>query len=123
MKTLIGIIVVILIGFGAWSMLKEPNTGEPATGDEVMTGETVALEDGGYAVNPEESSIGWSGSKPLLTGYFDQGTINVQEGSFVVAGGKIVSGSFTIDINSINTTQTSNTKVEASKLSTHFYER
>ena len=51
-----------------------------------------------YMANAEVSSIEWTGFKP--TGNHN-GTINVESGVFTVNNGKIESGSFLIDMNSI----------------------
>jgi polyisoprenoid-binding protein YceI len=51
-----------------------------------------------YIANATESSIEWTGFKP--TGKHN-GTINVESGVFTVNNGKIESGSFLIDMNSI----------------------
>lgn len=51
-----------------------------------------------YMANPSESVIEWTGAKP--TGKHN-GTINIESGVFTVNNGKIESGSFLIDMNSI----------------------
>ena len=54
-----------------------------------------------YGVNTSESIINWTGSKP--TGKHS-GTIALKDGEIGVSDGKIVSGKFTLDINSITVT-------------------
>ena len=51
-----------------------------------------------YMANPSESSINWKGFKP--TGSHN-GTINIETGVLTVTDGKVESGSFLIDMNSI----------------------
>lgn len=55
-----------------------------------------------FAVDTTASSIGWIGSKPV--GDKHTGTIALSEGSFQVENGAIVSGSATINMNSITVT-------------------
>lgn len=56
------------------------------------------------AVKADQSKITWKGYK--VTGSHE-GTINLKEGALVFNGDKVVGGSFTIDMNSINTTDLS----------------
>ena len=51
-----------------------------------------------YKVNTETSKINWKGSKPTGSHY---GTINLDNGNFIVKNDKITGGEFTIDMNSI----------------------
>ena len=51
-----------------------------------------------YVANTTESVIEWTGAKP--TGKHN-GTINIESGVFTVSNGKVESGSFLIDMNSI----------------------
>jgi len=52
-----------------------------------------------YAVNTSSSSINWTGSKPTGSQHF--GTIKLSGGSLGVANGELVSGTFNIDMNSL----------------------
>ena len=52
-----------------------------------------------YSANAETSLIEWVGSKP--TGSKHNGTINIESGVFTVSDGKLESGTFLIDMNSI----------------------
>ena len=51
-----------------------------------------------YMANPSESSIAWKGFKPTGT---HNGTINIETGVLTITNGKVESGSFLIDMNSI----------------------
>ena len=51
-----------------------------------------------YKVNTETSKINWKGSKPTGSHY---GTINLDNGNFIVKNDKIIGGEFTINMNSI----------------------
>ena len=74
--------------------------------DKAKEAETTAAEEAAKAqmesvkfiANATESSIEWTGFKP--TGKHN-GTINLESGVFTVNNGKIESGSFLIDMNSI----------------------
>lgn len=54
-----------------------------------------------YSVNTKESLIHWTGSKPAGK---HSGTINLQDGDILVKDNKIVSGKFTINMNTITVT-------------------
>ena len=54
-----------------------------------------------YKATPSESIIYWSGSKP--TGKH-MGTVNLQDGEFIVKDNKVVGGKFTINMNTITVT-------------------
>lgn len=74
--------------------------------DKADEAKTTAAEDAAkaqtasakYMANPAESTIEWTGFKP--TGKHN-GTIKVESGIFTVNDGKIESGTFLIDMNSI----------------------
>ena len=51
-----------------------------------------------YKVNTEASKVMWEGYKPTAT---HNGTVNVSEGSIGVKDGKLASGKFALDMNSI----------------------
>ncbi|MDQ5928131.1 MAG: hypothetical protein QG633_569 [Patescibacteria group bacterium] len=78
------------------------------------------LVDGGYTLSVEESLISWTGSKPLVPGYVDTGTLNLKSGSMVkVTNGNIAEGEFFIDMDSLKVMTSSNTKVGLDKLEGH----
>jgi len=58
---------------------------------------------GTYAVDAANSSLEWRGSK-IIAASEHKGTIGIKEGSLSVEGGKVVAGSFVIDMNSIKNT-------------------
>ena len=75
-----------------------------ADGEKAKTtaaGEVATAEGKTYTVDGANSQVLWEGTK--LTGSHT-GTINVSEGSFTYTKGKLKSGSFTIDMNSITNT-------------------
>ncbi len=73
----------------------EATTGEAQEVTANGAGETVALDSG--------SIVAWRGFKTYVQSEH-LGTVNVQEGTFEVADGKLVGGTITIDMNSITNT-------------------
>jgi polyisoprenoid-binding protein YceI len=73
----------------------EATTGEAQEVTANGAGETVALDSG--------STVAWRGFKTYVQSEH-LGTVNVQEGAFEVADGKLVGGTITIDMNSITCT-------------------
>lgn len=65
---------------------------------------TVVEKGEKYSVSNAESSITWKGSKPTGS---HSGTVSVSAGEFIVAGDKISSGSFSIDMTSITEVENS----------------
>jgi len=73
----------------------EATTGEAQEVTANGAAETVALDSG--------STVAWRGFKTYVQSEH-LGTVNVQEGTFEVADGKLVGGTITIDMNSITCT-------------------
>ena len=73
----------------------EATTGEAQEVTANGAGETVALDSG--------STVAWRGFKTYVQSEH-LGTVNVQEGAFEVADGKLVGGTITMDMNSITCT-------------------
>ncbi len=71
-----------------------------------------------HDVNLEESTIEWQGFKPTGS---HKGTINMLSGSFTTKDGKIQSGSFVIDMNSIKESK-DNARFEGHLKSADFFE-
>lgn len=90
--SIIAMTALTLFVFNCKDKAKEAETKEAEAPAEVK------LSFDRYTANVTESSIAWQGFKP--TGKHN-GTINIADGSFDVTDGKIASGSFTIDMNSI----------------------
>lgn len=61
----------------------------------------TSAEGNKYMANTSESVINWTGSKP---GGKHSGTINLQDGEFIVKDNKVVGGKFTINMNTITVT-------------------
>jgi polyisoprenoid-binding protein YceI len=80
------------------------NIQHPPVADKAIIGDaqTVLTEKGKkYKVDPATSMVGWIGTKPSGK---HTGTIKISEGTVNVKKGKIVSGNFTIDMNTIANT-------------------
>jgi polyisoprenoid-binding protein YceI len=144
-KALYGILIaVVVILLGLWALKaqradapSDVSTTTPATTTVTTTTNTTVtapvspaspavgpsqgnLVDGAYTLSTEESLISWKGTKPLIKGYVDTGTLKLKSGSKVtVSEGNIASGEFFIDMDSLAVTTTSNTKVAAEKLESH----
>lgn len=73
----------------------EATTGEAQEVTANGAGKTVALDSG--------ATVAWRGFKTYVQSEH-LGTVNVQEGTFEVADGKLVGGTITIDMNSITCT-------------------
>lgn len=55
-----------------------------------------------YTLNPSQSTLKWTGRKKI--GKTEEGTVLIAEGEITVEDGKITGGKFTIDMNSISST-------------------
>lgn len=64
-------------------------------------GGTAIAQDGTYNINPTESKVMWTGYK--VTGEHT-GTINFNKGSLNLKAGKLIGGTFSIDMASLKTT-------------------
>ncbi len=73
---------------------------------------------GKYTVQAENSTVQWSGKKPLIEGYINNGTIGVKEGSIEV-NGTAASGTFVIDIGTLTVLSTAKKPGQESKLEEH----
>ena len=97
---------------GLYSCGKEKSTNEPNKVEKVADAQIFSL-------NKEQSNIDWKGYKIFKsksTNHF--GTIHFSEGEIGVKEGKIVSGKFIIDINTIQTKDIENADL-AKKLDSH----
>lgn len=104
MKTfLIVLIVLVAVIIVGWLVTRPSDV----VVEEVMEEEAEAmtsvapLPNGRYALVASESSMAWQGKRPLLEGYFDNGTVGFASGSAVVASGSLSEGSIIIDLTSI----------------------
>ncbi len=95
--TILFITALVISVIGCKNKAKEATT----TAAEVVETAENNMNSDGYLVNNEASTIEWKGFKP--TGSHN-GTIALERGVLDVANGKVVGGSFIIDMNSIAVT-------------------
>ncbi|NCN52556.1 YceI family protein [Candidatus Parcubacteria bacterium] len=98
------ILLLIIAGFIFWnpSPIESPDSEQR---NSEVDGEAALVEDGTYTVVAEESKVNWSGKKPLIEGYVNSGSINVQSGTISVAEGS-GDGEFIIDMNTLTVSET-----------------
>ena len=72
---------------------------EDDTNTDENTSGTASAEMSIYTIDKKQSRIKWQGG--MIGGFEHVGTLNVIEGSFSVAGNEVVSGTITLDMNSI----------------------
>jgi len=116
----IAIVVVLIIFAGLFFYIRQAdmqNERVDAMMEEVSDGQTEDSSEpavqGTYAVSVEETVVNWEGRKPLLVDYKEAGTLKVSEGSVEVAEDGAVSGSFSFDMESIDTPTTMGNKPPA----------
>ncbi|PKV52347.1 polyisoprenoid-binding protein YceI [Aquimarina sp. MAR_2010_214] len=96
---LIGTLAITVLLIATYSCKGEKqNETEASSAEEVKEAPTEAIK---YNVDVASSSIHWTGSKP--TGKHS-GTLSLANGTFEAKEGKVMSGSFVIDMTSINVT-------------------
>lgn len=91
-KTFLNLALIAVLSF-AVSCKNDKNTA-----GEAQDAATASEEAAPYTVDTESSVIEWTGSKPAGK---HNGTINLSAGEIYVNDGKVESGKFTIDMNSI----------------------
>jgi len=97
MKTLNFFTMALFSAFLLVSCGQKPEgAAETSEAEEV---EEVSASASDYMINLDQSEINWNGFKPTGRHY---GTIGIQDGQLAVENGKIVGGSFTMDMNNID---------------------
>ncbi len=79
---------------------------------------TQPIPAGTYAVNTAKSVVNWAAKKPLIDGYINSGTIQVMAGTVTVAAGG-TTGSFTMDMNTLDVGLTAKKPGQEGKLEEH----
>lgn len=97
-NTMMQLALVSFIALGAVSCKDGAKESETSEAKETLTATAKAVA---YTVDTANSSIAWSGSKPVGT---HTGTINIKEGTFYMKESAIESGKFILDMNSITVT-------------------
>lgn len=99
MKAL-GWILILVVVIGGIVLLMKNKGEEQVAGDETASMKVMGYDDGAYVIVPAESTINWSGS--FLNGSRTHiGTIAVADGSVVINGAEVASGTLAIDMDSI----------------------
>lgn len=106
-KGIFVLIGVVLLAGGWYVFTKEDRQVEKEVAIEETQGNTAEAKAvppmGEYEAVVAESSVVWSGQKPLVAGYVHKGTIMITDGMINVGDGT-ATGAFTIDMNSIEAT-------------------
>jgi polyisoprenoid-binding protein YceI len=122
-KTLSTIILIIIIAFGVvWFMSREAKNEINTDSDNSPVNEDMVASqpaDGRYRLNNEAANISWRGSKTLIAGYEDTGTIDIESGHLIVENGIVTEGNIIFDMTSIKASATSNKVAGVGDLTTH----
>ncbi len=131
MKLILGIGALLILAGGVYFVMmgSDKKTEEMATGEtstttmatnetEMAKVEKVVVTDGAYTVVATESVVNWSGKKPLLEGYTNNGTLGVTEGTITVLG-DTATGEFVIDMNTLDVGLTAKKPGQEGKLEEH----
>jgi len=113
-KQILNIFTIIVIGIAVIGCKKATETSISGT-ETALKSEASSQK---YVVNTTESVIEWKGFKP--TGSHN-GTISVEKGVFTTDNGKISSGNFLINMNSIKDSE-SNARLEGHLKSLDFFD-
>jgi polyisoprenoid-binding protein YceI len=106
MKTLIGVIILIIVIGGGYYLVTQGNPAPGNTETENEAGTQLAgtvPSQGSYEVSPSESRVEWTAGKPGIIGYVHHGTFPVADGEIVV-GDNTASGSFALDMTGLRVT-------------------
>ncbi|MEJ6793076.1 MAG: YceI family protein, partial [Lacinutrix sp.] len=96
-KQVLNIFIVLALGLSVVGC-KKANEANTSEAEAAATSEATSEK---YVANASESTIEWKGFKPTGT---HAGTINLDSGTFSLNDGKLQSGTFIIDMKSINVT-------------------
>jgi polyisoprenoid-binding protein YceI len=106
---------IIAIGVAVISCKNKADEATTSEATLVATSEATSTK---YIVNTDESVIEWRGYKPTGS---HTGTIKIESGVFTVNDGKLESGTFIIDMNSIKESQ-DNERLEGHLKSADFFD-
>ena len=124
MKTQLNFLLVMaLLVFASACQNK---SGEDSTSGEALEiDETANATSASYSVDTQVSTVDWTGSK-IVGDDKHMGKINISEGEFLVNGGALTGGSFTLDMNSLEVTDleagNGKAKLEGHLKNTDFFE-
>lgn len=120
----IGIVAVAALAF------RNPTISEPTLTPEEqamqqtpeeqndMNAQMDVVENGSYAVDPDQSTVNWEGRKTLIANYKDTGTLRVASGNFTVENDLVTEGTITFDMTSLKAESTSGPG-DVAKLESH----
>ncbi|CAM3717663.1 YCE I like family protein [Flavobacterium saliperosum S13] len=94
-------IVLSLLVVSALMSVSCKKNGANESDSKIPTEAAISSEGAKYVASTTESVINWSGSKPAGK---HSGTINLKDGEILVKDNKVVSGKFTINMNTITVT-------------------
>lgn len=112
MKKLILLVIGIGVAVGIYSLVTSSRTPEPVASTATpeptasATDASPLFTDGTYALVVASSSMTWEGRKPLIPGYVDTGTVQIESGSATVVDGRVTGGTVTVDLRTISTKST-----------------
>ncbi len=95
-KKILNVLTITAFIVAFTSCKKKADEAQTGAAEDVAQAEATSAK---YMANPAESVIEWTGSKP--TGSSHNGAISIESGVFTVSDGKVESGTFLIDMNSI----------------------
>lgn len=101
MRTL-RMLFIFALAFQLWACNSAPAGEKAETGEAVETETAAQANATTYVVNTNSSQINWIGSK--FTGKKHTGFIKLKEGDLMLKDGKLVGGSFIIDMTSLTDT-------------------
>ena len=108
-------LTIVALGVAIIGCKKKADEATTTEAEEVATSEMASTK---YMANATESVIEWTGHKPTGT---HTGTIKVETGVFTVNDGKLESGSFIIDMNSLKDSE-ANARLEGHLKSSDFFD-
>lgn len=120
-QTVIAIVALVIIIAGGWYVYNSSAKNDTADQNATSTpGTMMPLSmDGTFKVDSNLSTIKWEGRKILLKDYTDNGSIRFKSGSVVVADGKLSGGDVVVDMTSLKSEHTANTKFGLDALDKH----
>jgi len=93
--------LVLVLVAGAFIATTACNNGPKGESAQVTETQQAAASQGAdYAVDGAASTLQWSGYGPATKEH--KGTFKITEGKLTVANGQLASGTFTVDVNSLN---------------------
>lgn len=112
MKILYVLVALAALTFISWFMFGRGTPTASHSQPQAATSTQSAANGTTYVIDPSQSSVAWAGTKPLIPGYVDSGTIGIKEGTLSVDG-VTGQGSITMDMNSVVVGKTAKPSMES----------